>query len=55
LNGAPQEEYVLNGVFVSAGLAFALAHVTLYVRKAVGVFPTWRMPLPVHIATPLKK
>jgi hypothetical protein len=53
--GASQEAYVLNGVFVSAGLAFALAHVTLYVRKAVGVFPTWTVAPPVHTATPLKK
>ena len=34
---------------------FALAHVTLYVRQAVGVFPTLPVALPVRTATSLKK
>jgi len=29
--------------FLSCGVSFAFAHVVLYLRKAVGVYPTWTM------------
>lgn len=42
--GATQGMYVVSGFFLSVGIAFALSHVILYLRKAVGVFPTWTDP-----------
>ena len=54
-SGAPQEAYVINGIFVAAGLAFVLAYITWYLRKAVGGSPTWTLGLPHHTATPPTK
>ena len=45
------------GFMLSAGIGFALAHVVLYHRKAVGVFPTWTIEQPSvvpSVATPEK-
>jgi hypothetical protein len=35
---APYETYMFQGLFVSSGLAFVLAHIILYIRKAVGIY-----------------
>lgn len=43
--GAASGAYVMNAFFLSGGLAFAVAHIVLYFRKAVGVYPTWREKL----------
>lgn len=37
-SNAPYETYMFQGLFVSSGLAFALAHIILYRRKAIGIY-----------------
>lgn len=56
--GATQGAYAIHGFFFSGGVGFALAHVVLYFRKAVGVFRTWTIKQPVSPArgaTPERK
>jgi len=56
-SGGPPGAYVFDWFFISGGLAFMLAHLILYKRKAVGVFPTWALdlPTPPHTAAPPMK
>jgi len=37
---SPSEAYVMSGFFVSGAIGFVLAHKLLYMRKAVGVYPS---------------
>ena len=48
--GAPSFALLTDAFFLSAGLAFAAAHVVLYLRKAVGVYPTWTLKRPLPAA-----
>jgi hypothetical protein len=48
--GASSGAYVVHAFFLSGGLAFALAHAVLYLRKAVGVYPTWTIEGPRQAA-----
>src|SRR6266404_3123220 len=38
---------IASGFLLSAGVGFAVAHVILYLRRAVAVFPTWAIAQPV--------
>lgn len=42
--GGPYEAYIFNGLWVSSGLAFAIAHTILYLRKAKGIYPAYASP-----------
>lgn len=42
--GGPYEAYIYNGLWVSSGLAFAIAHTILYLRKAEGIYPSYVSP-----------
>lgn len=40
LSNGPYETYMFQGMLVSSGLAFALAHIISYMRKAIGIYPS---------------
>ena len=40
-DGGPYETYIFYGLWVSSGLAFAIAHSVLYLRRAEGIYPSY--------------
>lgn len=53
----PSGAYVISGFFISGGVGFAVAHLLLYVRKAVGVYPivAEETAIPKTVRKPLRE